>query len=160
MFFKNNQRKGFTLVELMLVVAIIGILAGIVMVSLSGIRDKGEDSKILAELSATIQPMITCWSDGHQVFFPSGSGSAAICSGFSEYGTWPRMDEYYTDNTGAYQYNNGALDGNAVYYDSNWSFFVQREDGSSKICCNKRNKSCAIIPEAEICTYTLDLTTF
>jgi prepilin-type N-terminal cleavage/methylation domain-containing protein len=43
MFQKN--KKGFTLIELMVVIAIIAILATVVLVALQGARDAAEDSK-------------------------------------------------------------------------------------------------------------------
>jgi len=47
----HNKKPGFTLVEILTVVAIIAILGGIVMVATSGVRVRGRDTKRIADLS-------------------------------------------------------------------------------------------------------------
>lgn len=46
----NNQRKGFSLVEILTVVAVIGILATIITVNFMGAKAKSRDSKRIADL--------------------------------------------------------------------------------------------------------------
>lgn len=155
---KIKSKNGFSLIELMLVVAVIGILAGIVMVPLRGQRERAEDIKILADLSATIQPILVCFSDGNNVYFPSASGTENICrdgtnnAELSAYGQWPDMDSEY-------QYDDSAtFKGKVVGSEEDWSFWIAGNDYN--ICCNKRNKQCAKILSSITCDNEIDLTMY
>jgi len=46
----KNQDQGFTLIELLVVITIIGLLASIVLASLSSARNKGNDSAIISDV--------------------------------------------------------------------------------------------------------------
>ncbi|MCL5407168.1 MAG: type II secretion system GspH family protein [Patescibacteria group bacterium] len=65
-------KKGFTLIELMLVVGIIMVLASLVMVSVSKSRARGRDGKRIADLS-TIQLAMEMYKDSNGVY-PSSYG--------------------------------------------------------------------------------------
>lgn len=46
---KRNNKKGFTIVELVIVIAVIAILAGVLIPTFAGITKKAKDSKALQE---------------------------------------------------------------------------------------------------------------
>jgi prepilin-type N-terminal cleavage/methylation domain-containing protein len=48
----KNSRKAYTLIEMLMVVAIIGVLASSILVGLSGTRAKARDSRRITDLKS------------------------------------------------------------------------------------------------------------
>ena len=60
------MQKGFTLVELLLVMAVIGILASVLIVNLPNVIDQAKDARIIAALGQTRPIMVQIYtSDGN-----------------------------------------------------------------------------------------------
>ncbi|MDO8429923.1 MAG: type II secretion system protein [bacterium] len=72
MILKNN--KGFTLIEILVVVAIVGLLSSVVLVGLGGVRAKGRDAKRLAEIRQVQNALELYYSKCG--FYPGGDDCA------------------------------------------------------------------------------------
>ena len=75
--FKNKKFSGFTLIELMIVIAIIGMLAAIVTVGLAKARSTAKDAKIKSDISqaATEAELIRADTDSYATLCKTGNTS-------------------------------------------------------------------------------------
>jgi len=79
-----RYRKAFTLIEVLIVVAIIGILAGIILVSLSSAKQKSKDVAVLKMMLGTRGVASICYYSGVAINWPTTLNT--ICAGNS---LWP-----------------------------------------------------------------------
>jgi len=62
---RRNNEKGFTLIELMIVIAIIGILAAIAIPNFLAYRTKGQDSAAISAAKNFYNQAMAYYSDGN-----------------------------------------------------------------------------------------------
>ena len=67
------NRKGFTLIEMLVVIAIIGLLSSVVIIGLSGAREKARDAKRLSDIRQI--------QNGLEVAYTAIAGYPAATSG-------------------------------------------------------------------------------
>ncbi|MFW5885064.1 MAG: type II secretion system protein [Patescibacteria group bacterium] len=137
MRFKFNK-KGFTLIEMVIAVAVLAIVSAAILVSISGQKEKAEATEMLTEMSATIQPIMMCLSDGGNVNSPSGGDR--ICDISSNYGQWPNP----SDSFGSY--NSSSFSG------GDWYFYVDSGSDGYRICCNSNMTGCERLDGSDPCS--------
>lgn len=74
---KNNKKKGFTLVELIVVLVILAILAALLIPALTGYIDKAKNKQIIAETRQTVMAAQTL-ADEEYAKDATESGTASI----------------------------------------------------------------------------------
>ncbi|PIE00112.1 MAG: hypothetical protein CSA81_14075 [Acidobacteria bacterium] len=103
-FSGNKNKAGFTLVELLLVIAIIGILASVIFLNMGSMRQRAKAVAALENQKGVMGIAVDCYLHNKNIT-PPGSGSlggGSIC----EDGTtpWPEIDR-------SCQYAGGTVNG-------------------------------------------------
>ncbi len=81
---ESMRKRGFTLVELLLVIAVIGLLAGLIAVNLNRARAKSRDAKRRSDLNQ-IKTAVEGMYDDNRTYAVSGTGSGGGSQGLFNY---------------------------------------------------------------------------
>lgn len=76
-----RKNKAFTLIELLVVIAIIGILAALIIVSLSGARERAADTQIKNNTRSLATALEQYSLDQSSASYPSATGTVVITGG-------------------------------------------------------------------------------
>ncbi len=151
----KKLRKGFTLLELLVVVAIIGILASIAVVSFGNARSKAKDAKILGDARAVQNAIALYFSDkdalpgtlatgkqikGDIVYLQSLPGPFTFNSGGgSKAGDWAALSTFSTSDSNVTSIKANTDIGGAKSVDcaktKTLHIFFDETSGSSVMTC-------------------------
>lgn len=144
----KNKIKGFTLVEMLFAIAILVVLSGAVLVSISSQRDKAQVNRMFSEVSAVIPAIYMCIADGGTVHRPTLIGGNDLCemggSLAPSYGKWPVKLDSFSDYSSS----------DSANFNSDFWFLYLDMSGVARVCCNKNMASCEILNPGASCSAT------
>jgi len=152
-----QNKKGFTLIEILTVLAIIGVLSAVVLVSMSSYGPKARSAKVHSMASSAIPAMISCWGNtdnsGNPAKVSDPTKVVNICNLGASYGAWP----VFSGDLSNYSYvaTDVNIDNAVGKRSSQWAFSVESISSSDnkKICCNSTMNGCKISAAGTTCTY-------
>jgi prepilin-type N-terminal cleavage/methylation domain-containing protein len=97
----KNRKQGFTIVELLIVIVVIGILAAITIVSYNGVQAKAHNAARVSEAEQAVK-MLSIYKNQNGVYptLPGGAVSVCIGDGFSDLNADGAADCWDANKTG------------------------------------------------------------
>ncbi|MFZ1721174.1 MAG: prepilin-type N-terminal cleavage/methylation domain-containing protein [Microgenomates group bacterium] len=99
----NNNNKGFSLIELLVVISIIGVLAALLLANLVGVRGRASDTSLKNDMRQ-LKTALSIYYNDHQVYPSNGSvfpvGSAFTGTGSTVYIREVPQYDGYTQTSG------------------------------------------------------------
>lgn len=117
--FKSGQ-SGFSLIELLVVISVIGILAGLVLVNLVGVRGRAGDTRAKSDLKSLKTALRLYYNDYQQ--YPAGSNGAMMGCGAAGVSACS-LGGSFSGGAGDTTYM-GELPQNFAYYSDNADEFL------------------------------------
>jgi len=109
-----KSKKGFTLIEILVVVSIVGLLSSVFLVGLGGFRSRGRDARRIADLRQVQNALEIYYTRCGR--YPGGAAPGSGACPTTAPGTWAALQTVLTTGLGISQIPNDPTPGDAYGY--------------------------------------------
>ncbi|MDP2741596.1 MAG: type II secretion system protein [bacterium] len=110
-----KMRKGFTLIEILIVTAIIALLASSVLIGFAPAQRQGRDARRIADLRQVQNALEIYYSKCG--YYPGSAQAGAPCGNFTQISTWGALSTALTGSSiGVYKVPNDPSSGKTYFY--------------------------------------------
>ncbi len=111
----HRLARGFTLIEILIVIAIIAVLASAVLIGLGPVQRQGRDARRISDLRQTQNALELYYSKCG--YYPGTTQASSPCSGFVQISAWSDLTNALTgSNIGVPQIPNDPTAGKNYFY--------------------------------------------
>lgn len=121
----NTHKRGFTLVELLVVIAVIGILTSVILGSVNSARDKGIDASVRMNLKGIRDQMALYYDENGLTYADACASDADVVNAMAS----------SRETVSAILTQGGQGDGECVSTDAEWAVWVNLKSTPTNSWC-------------------------